>query len=201
MQSTGNIQTNNPVIYNTNTSKQSNLFLYIIYIIFSIVFFSIGFYIFKDNKQYDTLVSAKIIDSNCDKIRGTNRSTTYTCTLKVEYFVDKLNTNKTQVITVKNALYYNGENIAIYYNSNNPSIIKPKSEKYTFFPYIFMGIGILIFTLFILTLLGILQPPVQVTSLNTPYYGYSYNYPYLTPEQTFASSVGLSLGSKLANKI
>jgi hypothetical protein len=204
MQSTN--QTNNLInstsTPNTNTNTQSNLFSYIMYIFISLIFFSIGFFIYKDIKQYDTLVNAKIIESDCDKIRGTNITTVYTCTLKVEYFVEKLNTKKIQIVTVKNAIYYNGEDIAIYYNSNNPSMIKLKSDKNILPAYIFMGIGIFVFILFILNLLGIIKiSQVVRTNTNASYVPlYPYNN-YLTPEQSFASSVGLAFGSKLANKI
>ena len=185
---------------NNNTSTQSKLLLYIMYIIFSLIFFFVGFFIYKDMKQYDKLVNAKIIESDCDKIRGINTNTIYTCTLKVEYFVEKLNTKKIQIVTVKNAIYYSGEDIAIYYNSNNPSIIKLKSDRNILPAYIFMCIGIFIFILFILNLLGIINMTQGVIN-NTPYRTYVPYNSYLTPEQSLASSIGIAIGSKLANKI
>lgn len=192
----------------TNTqNKQSNLFIYVILFIFSIIFILIGTSVIKKYNAYDTQSNAKVIESNCNNILNYNRSISYSCNLKLEYYVKELQKTKTQVIQTSNLFYSVGDNISIRYNSANSSQIILENDSNKLGGFIFAGIGTFLLIIIFLTMIGVITP-LQAVSYSTPYVsstsGSNYYKPhdsYLTPEQSFASSLGVALGSKIANKI
>jgi len=207
MSQVANTTTNAQVANTTTKEKQSSLFMYIILFIFSILFIVIGLSVVKKYNVYDTQINGKVIESNCSNILNYNRKFSYSCNVKLEYYVKELQTTRTQIIQTSNVIYSVGDNISLRYNSANSSDIILESDSNKLSGYIFAGIGIFLLVIIFLTMVGIISP-LQTVSYSTPYItstsGTNYYKPYqtyLTPEQTFASSLGVALGSKIANKI
>jgi hypothetical protein len=189
-----------PISKNIEPKKKTSILLYILLIFMSMMCFFIGVFLLIENNKYNKKVTAKVLQSNCEKDIRT--SSQYKCELVIEYFVEKLNSNK-QVVVSSDVRYSAGDTITIHYNEDDPSNIKLQ-KKTNFVPYITLMFGIIILLVFILTLIGVIKP-IEVYR-QPGYYGYSsyHGYPgsyYLSPEQTFASGVGISLGNKLFSKL
>lgn len=185
---------------NTQSIKQEgNYSLYILYGFLFILFLSIGIFIVRYSNKYNKRATAKVIESNCDKIKLENKE--YTCTLKIEYFLNS-NTKAHQIIKSSNLMYNVGDDIVIYYKEDEPSDVRIKANSDYIIGYGLIVISILILLVCILSMMGVLKPIMVTKYSNSPYYPNPHYYQnYMTPEQTFASSFGLSLGSRIANKI
>jgi hypothetical protein len=188
----------------TTNDNKTNIFAHVLLFIFGLLFLTIGISTIRYYNAYDTQASAKVLESQCDNFR-TKSGLSYSCNLKLEYFVKELQTNKTQIVSTSNVIYSTGEMISIRYNSRNSSQIILESDSNKLTGFIFAGIGGFIMIILLLILLGFVSPIKTSSIVTTNYRDYNYgNRPYqtyLTPEQTFASTLGMSLGSKIANKI
>lgn len=189
-------------ISNTNDGKTS-IFAHVLLFIFGLLFMIIGMSTIKHYNSYDTQASAKVIETQCGNFR-TKSGLSYSCNVKLEYFVKDLQTYKTQIVQTSNVMYSIGEMINIRYNSKNSSQIILESDSNKLTGFIFSGVGLFIMIILLLMLLGFVSP-IKTSSIVTTnemnnYRNRPYN-TYLTPEQTFASTLGMSLGSKIANKI
>ena len=203
------MSTNSSIIANvsntSNNEKKTSIFAHVILLIFSLLSLSIGIIIIKQYNAYNTETTAKVIETDCGNFR-TSSSISYSCNIKLEYYVKEIQSNKTQIIQTSNVMYSTGDLIAIRYNSSNYSQIILQSDSNKLKGFIFFVIGSLILIVLFLILIGVI-PPIQVSNVisSSPYYHSHYPYQpyhaYLTPEQTFASSFGMAMGSKIANKI
>ena len=207
---TSNVSTTNPSTTNSSTTNSSNnekkvsIFAHVILLIFSLISLLIGITIIKKYNTYDTETTAKVIETDCGNFR-TKSGISYSCNIKLEYYVKEIQSNKTQIIQTSNVIYSVGDSLVIKYNSSNYSQIILQSDSNKLTGIIFSVIGGLILVVLFLILIGVISP-IYVSNVisSSPYYTpYSHRYyqTYLTPEQTFASSFGMAMGSKIANKI
>ena len=197
---TSNISTTNP----SNNEKKVSIFAHVILLIFSLISLLIGITIIKKYNAYNTQTTAKVIETDCGNFR-TNSSISYSCNIKLEYYVKEIQSNKTQIIQTSNVIYSVGDSLVIKYNSSNYSQIILQSDSNKLTGFIFSLIGGLILVVLFLILIGVISP-IYVSNVisSSPYYTpypYRHYQTYLTPEQTFASSFGMAMGSKIANKI
>ena len=182
----------------SNNEKKTSIIIYIILLLFSFLFLSIGIFTIKKYNKYNTGTKAKVIDNDCKNIRTTN-DISYKCNIKLEYYVKETQSNRTQIIQTSNVIYSVGESVSIRYNSSDSSQIILESDSNKLTGFIFAAIGGFILVILFLILIGVISP-IQVSNSTTVYPSNSYQI-YQTPEQRFASSFGMAMGSKIANRI